>query len=200
MINQFNFNIAYQNTVLLHEGAYVFDKDDPGAETYRGISRVAWPNWTGWKIIDKEKRHAAGDKINNRLINDNRLDEKVKNFYFSKFWEKMKIEQIEGQKIRAFIFDSAVNCGIKTGARFLQKALNLINKNEVIFEDLKEDGIIGKKTLAAIDIIKNQDRQSVLLMTIIGERYSYYKEITKNNPKLEKFFHGWVLRTFDYIK
>jgi hypothetical protein len=44
---------------LGYEGEWVNDPDDRGGETYRGISRVHWPKWAGWAIIDAEKQNEA---------------------------------------------------------------------------------------------------------------------------------------------
>ena len=49
-----NFDAAYQKTAA-HEGGYVNDPDDAGAETYKGISRRFNPSWIGWAKIDEMK-------------------------------------------------------------------------------------------------------------------------------------------------
>ena len=47
-----HFKEAFTKT-MSEEGGYNFDRMDPGGETYMGISRVYWPSWEGWVIIDK---------------------------------------------------------------------------------------------------------------------------------------------------
>lgn len=34
------------------EGGYANVLGDKGGETYMGISRVYWPSWPGWPVID----------------------------------------------------------------------------------------------------------------------------------------------------
>ena len=38
------------------EGLYSYDPNDPGGETWCGVSRVNNPNWSGWAIIDAHKK------------------------------------------------------------------------------------------------------------------------------------------------
>src|SRR2546426_796362 len=55
----------YALTQLLKvEGGYANDPRDPGGETYKGISRVFWPNWSGWPLIDAAK---SAPKFHERL-------------------------------------------------------------------------------------------------------------------------------------
>lgn len=37
---------------MQHEGEYANVVGDKGGETYMGISRVYWPSWAGWPVID----------------------------------------------------------------------------------------------------------------------------------------------------
>ncbi|MBW1801582.1 MAG: hypothetical protein JRJ85_12745, partial [Deltaproteobacteria bacterium] len=41
------FDEAFEKTTAI-EGGYVFDPDDAGGETYKGISRRFNPSWGGW--------------------------------------------------------------------------------------------------------------------------------------------------------
>jgi len=45
------------------------------------------------------------------------------------------------------VFDGAVNCSVRRGVKFLQESLNIVNEGK---DQLATDGIIGKKTLAAL--------------------------------------------------
>ena len=66
------------------EGGHVKHPNDPGGETYCGISRRRWPNWEGWAEIDKRKSPVAGDL----------LIEEVDAFYWEHFWEPIKGEHL----------------------------------------------------------------------------------------------------------
>ena len=53
--NKFKMNkqIDLINMILQHEGGYLNDSSDSGGRTYKGISENNFPNWKGWKIINK---------------------------------------------------------------------------------------------------------------------------------------------------
>ena len=48
-----NKQIDLINMILQHEGGYLNDSSDSGGRTYKGISENNFPNWKGWKIINK---------------------------------------------------------------------------------------------------------------------------------------------------
>ena len=50
-----SFKRAFRLIIEGFEGNYSNDKDDPGGETYKGISRNMNKDWEGWKIIDSYK-------------------------------------------------------------------------------------------------------------------------------------------------
>src|SRR5580692_10490694 len=77
-------NFAFAITkVLANEGAYSNNPSDPGGETYCGISRVSFPNWAGWVIIDTYKHESSFPK---NLVTVSGLSDLVKSFYFTNFW------------------------------------------------------------------------------------------------------------------
>ena len=39
-----------------NEGGYANNPSDNGGETYAGIARKFWPNWSGWAKIDAIKK------------------------------------------------------------------------------------------------------------------------------------------------
>ena len=74
-----NFNKAYKKTAA-SEGGYSNDPEDPGLETYCGISRRHWPKWPGWKEIDRHKKTNGPIKTNQKLVGAD-LATEVKIFY-----------------------------------------------------------------------------------------------------------------------
>ncbi|HEY0089689.1 MAG TPA: glycosyl hydrolase 108 family protein [Candidatus Lokiarchaeia archaeon] len=174
--------------VINNEGGYVNDSTDKGKETYQGISRANWPNWEGWVEIDriKQQRKIAFNEI---ILN---LWPLVKRFYKLNFWDTNKLDQINNQQIANEIFDTGVNMGISKGVKFLQEALNLLNKNQKEYNDIAEDGIIGTIT---INLTNNHKNQIALLKTINGLQFMKYVEICDRDKSQEKFFYGWLNRT-----
>ena len=121
-----SFETAYNKT-MGHEGGYVNDPDDKGGETFRGISRVHYPDWQGWAIID--------DFIKNGQQPPD-LDLLVQSFYKKHYWDKCKGDLLP-HTIAEELFDTAVNMGVRTAGRFLQRSLNALNRNQTLYPDLK---------------------------------------------------------------
>lgn len=183
-----NFEIAHEKTSSI-EGGYVNDPTDNGKETYRGISRKYFPDWKGWEIIDQYKENTTLKR--NQYINNPDLDVLVDDFYKQHFWDSIKLGSINYQELANEMFDTAVNMGLKTSVKFLQEALNLLNKNEKSYQDLKVDGIIGNRTIGIANSFQNY---SALLKTMNGLQFMKYVRICKNKPEQEKFFLGWLKR------
>lgn len=148
--------------VLKSEGGYVNDPDDPGGMTNKGITlrtlRALKYDINGDGDIDEFdiKGLTEGDAIL---------------FYKREFWDKAKCDLLP-EKLRYMHFDTAVNCGIRTAAKMLQRSCGV-----------KDDGIIGKITLGAAKYAS--------LQNYAGERLAYYDFIITRNPRLEKFRKGW---------
>lgn len=172
--------------ILRNEGGYVSDSSDSGGETYQGISRVNFPKWEGWKIIDKFKPLKRGQLI----TTVGELDDLVEEFYLNKFYNPCKIDDINNIYISAHLLDHSVNCGISNGIKCLQKALyNLGN-------DLNIDGKIGPITLRTI----NNSNVNLLVNEFIKCRKSYYQSIVDKKPSQNKFLKGWLNRVDEVNK
>src|SRR5690242_12205432 len=84
---------------LKWEGGYANVTNDPGLETYCGISRNNWPAWRGWGIIDKSKpRH-------NQVLKDKQLAGLVEVFYYEHFWKPIQGDRIHDQSVANLLLD-----------------------------------------------------------------------------------------------
>ena len=169
------------NKTIKYEGGYSNNKFDKGGETYMGISKVYNPDWKGWKLLDKND---SSDKI--FLL--------VKEYYRTEYWDKIKGDKLQNQKIADKVFDVAVNMGKNTSIKFLQKGLNLLNRNQKNYKNIKVDGIIGNKTLEALKYYLKNDSYIYLLKIINILQGNKYIKIVENNKSQEKFIRGWLKR------
>jgi len=87
------------------------------------------------------------------------------------------------------VFDGAVNCGVRRGVKFLQEALNVINEGKA---QLATDGIIGKKTLAAV--AERSDALRSLCAVILWQRTLYYQSLAASKEAFRTFLRGWINR------
>lgn len=158
---------------LSHEGGYANVAGDSGGETYQGISRKNWPAWRGWLIIDKSKplKH-------NQLLKDKRLADLVEVFYYEHFWKSIQGDKIAAQAVANFLLDFYINSGYHA----VKTAQHVVGA--------KEDGVMGPKTLSAINAAEPED----LLSRLKAARLSFLKGIVARNPSQEKFLNGWQNR------
>ncbi len=190
------FEIAYALT-MGNEGGYANDKGDTGGETYKGISRNNWPKWQGWPLIDaiKHQTTATGQTlalfVNKAGAANSGLQGFVLAFYKTNFWDVNKLDQVNDQAIGNEMFDTGVNMGTGIAAKFLQQALNLCNKNGVVYADITEDGQIGPATLGVLNSKASGGAILNTLNMLQGERYL---NIMRANKTQEKFWPSWLSR------
>src|SRR5271169_2172410 len=110
-----NFDQAFDR-LLGNEGGYVNNPADPGGETNWGIAKRSYPS------VDIK----------------NLTRDQAKAIYLRDFWLRGKMDQYD-PAIAFQIFDIAVNSGIETGVRILQRAAGVA-----------DDGNIGPVTAAAV--------------------------------------------------
>ena len=110
-----NFDAAFER-LLGHEGGYVNDPRDPGGETKFGISKRAYP----------------GEDIAGLTL------ERAKAIYKRDYWGPAGCDAVP-DAVRFDLFDMAVNSGVKTAIKMLQRTV-----------DETVDGVLGPRTLQAI--------------------------------------------------
>ena len=138
--------------LMENEGGYSDGQGDPGGETKFGISKRSYPT------IDI----AALTREDARAI------------YLRDFWLRGRMEAFD-PAIGVQIFDIAVNSGIETAIRMLQRAAGVV-----------DDGHIGPITLAAV----TAKPRATMLMLILAERLDFWCKLS-NWPVAGK---GWVGR------
>jgi len=104
-----DFYLAYK-TVRANEGGYRNVSWDAGGETYKGISRVNWPQWAGWKIIDAYKA-AHGPIKQGAVVADPNLDTLVLKFFSDNFWGKNNLNFLKNQSLATLGLDMVINHG-----------------------------------------------------------------------------------------
>jgi len=180
---------AYNRTNQ-NEGGYVNDPDDKGGETYKGIARKFHPEWPGWGIIDSSKNAYNFKTMLDKNIT---LQDQVRSFYYIEFWNKIGGESIPDQAIAEEMYDNAVNMGVATANKYLQRALNILNCNQKHYADITVDGSIGPKTSSAFQACLAKVGSKMLLSVINGYQMKHYIELMEKDPVNEKYI-GWFKR------
>lgn len=181
-----NYKIAAKIT-FEKEGGYVNRKEDKGGETIYGISRRYHSSWEGWSIVDQTKAFCTEEEgtreyereMTDHLKHNNEIHRLKETFYKKNFWDVLKLDSVEEQKIANAIFDASVNHDPRDAAKMAQRALGI-----------SADGIIGKKSIAALNEVYPPD----FLRGFTKQRCDYYQSIANNDPSQVIFLGGWLKR------
>jgi len=145
MITNFAPSLA---RVLVHEGGYVNDPQDPGGATNRGVTQAVYDDWRSSKGLPHQTV---------RLLSE----AEVNAIYRRLYWDPLRADDLPSG-IDYCVFDFAVNSGVNRAARYLQKAAGVA-----------DDGQIGPATLAAVQT-KNAD---ALIETVCAARLNFLKQL-----------------------
>lgn len=194
-----DFTIAY-TPLKRFEGGWCNIANDAGGETYAGISRTFWPLWKGWRLIDALKAHesftSGNASFSAYLATVEPLNELVAAFYQAEWWEPMHLSCLP-QAVANEIFEQAVNLGRKGCVRYVQRLCNAMNycNGVLLFEDLIEDGIIGKKTLSALNDVLTYWPAEEVLHALNALQATHYITLASRNSSQRRFLCGWLTRT-----
>lgn len=174
------FDKAFTRTVGL-EDDFSDDANDSGGATRFGITEaVARANGYGGDM-----RELPFDL--------------AKNIARRQYWDTLRLDDIAilSEPVAAELFDTSYNMGTGTAGKFLQRALNIFNRQGKDYPDLVIDGIVGPGTLFALRTFANlrgADGEAALLRALNDQQGVRYMEIAERNPSQEGFEFGWFLK------
>lgn len=127
--SQWNYSFKL---VLAHEGGYVNHPQDPGGATNKGVTQSTYSAY----------RRANGQPVRDvRLITDTELSD----IYKSRYWDAVHGDELPTGVDHA-MYDFGVNSGPSRSIKFVQAIVGT-----------DDDGILGPKTLAAIEAMPPRD-------------------------------------------
>lgn len=164
-----NFDKAFDR-LIGHEGGYSIDRKDPG-------------NWTGGKVgVGKllgTKYGIAANTYPNLDIKNLTLAQ-AKAIYKKDWWDKLGADQLH-PSIAFQLWDFAINAGKSRAIQELQQVANVTS-----------DGIIGSKTIAAVNAMNVND----VLLLLASERLKFYTSLST----WATYGKGWTNRVADNLK
>lgn len=161
------------------EGGYVNNPNDPGGETMWGIT-VQNARLFGYMGAMKEMPRFT-----------------AVNIYTAKFVTGPHFDVIANKismPIAAVLVDTGVNMGVHVASGFLQRALNIFNRQGIDYPDIPLDYNVGAQTLSALSSFlkfRTPDGESVMIKALSCLRGAKYIALAEANPKLEDFEFGW---------
>lgn len=171
-----SFRIALAKTLALEgyfrpDAGYVNDPDDPGGETWAGISRRVHPEWPGWRKIDDEKPLTPEKIASLKFV----LDADLRELYGDKYWPSLYGEIVD-QGVANELFDFSVPSGVAVAVAALQRSLKYLVAGPIV-----ADGKFGPQTLEAA----NAAEPRLLLAEFRAQQAAFYGRVT-----LSRFVHA----------
>lgn len=167
--------------ILSWEGRFVNDKDDLGGATNMGVTIATWKSCGYDKDCDGDI-----DVDDLRLLT---REDAIKRVLKPYYWDRWKADLIKSQPIANILVDWVWASG-KNGIVIPQKILGV-----------KPDGLVGVKTLAAVNSFENQES---LFLSIKNARIDFIDRICAKRPANNKFKKGWLKRInsigWDFLK
>ena len=93
--------------------------------------------------------------------------------------------------VTAEVVDTAVNCGPHKAGEILQRALNVLNLKGGLYDDLTADGVIGSRTLRALQAYLSHREEATLVKMLNVLQGAFYVELAERREKDESFIYGW---------
>lgn len=159
--------------IMVREGwdKYTNHPADRGGPTKWGITAKAWSAY-----ID---RLATEDDIKDIT------EEEARDFYEEVYVLGPSFHKIINPHLRELVIDCGVNHGVRRGAKWVQRSVFV-----------KQDGVIGPKTLAAIN---SRDPLEVYL-EVIAYRVKLYGRLISKNHSQAVFAAGWNNRAAGFLE
>lgn len=156
-------------TVLKWEGGFANHPSDPGGATNSGVTLSTFRS-----VYGKDK---TVQDLKNMTM------EQWEYIFKTRFWDRWKADDIDNQAIANLLVDWLWASGVY-GIKYPQEVLGV-----------KTDGIVGLKTLAAINYYPNKKE---LFEKLWNRRKKHFEDIVRNRPQSKVFLKGWLRRLSDF--
>nr|DAO06529.1 MAG TPA: Lysozyme [Caudoviricetes sp.] len=153
------------------EGGFVNDPADRGGATNKGITIATFEAYCKAKSLPRPNVERL-----KRMTDGEWLD-----ILKTMFWDRWQADKIKSQKLANILVDWVWGSGVY-GIKIPQRILGV-----------KQDGIVGNKTLEAL----NAQDPDKLFQVIYEARKKYLNDITISRPANKRFLRGWLNRLED---
>lgn len=172
-----SFENAFSQLLRI-EGGFNHITEDHGGPTNHGISLRFL------RLLPKSEADINGDghvdiEDIRQLGNDD-----AEHFYRKYFWDHYGLARVRSHGVAAKLFGLHVNMRGRVAGRVAQRACAACGSR------LSEDGIIGAKTVRAI----NSYGAQILVPALRAVQEGVYRVVVAEDASQRKFLHGWVKR------
>lgn len=172
--------------VFHHEGFWSDDPADPGGPTVWGVSlryarTIGDRDGDGFADLDLDRDGDVDAADLRRLSAEQALA-----LYRAEWWDRYGYGRL-ADDVAFKLFDYAVNMGAAQAHKVAQRAARAVSPDRLI-----EDGVLGKRTIAAL----NGANHLGLTAALRSEAAGFYRSLVARNPALARFEGGWLNRAY----
>lgn len=153
------------------EGGFANDPADRGGATNKGVTIATFEAYCKAKSLPRPNVERL-----KRMTDGEWLD-----ILKTMFWDRWQADKIKSQKLANILVDWVWGSGVY-GIKIPQRILGV-----------KQDGIVGNKTLEAL----NAQDPDKLFQVIYEARKKYLNDIAISRPANKRFLKGWLNRLDD---
>jgi lysozyme family protein len=177
-----DFEGYFPHLIKVEGSFFTITQFDKGGATKFGVTIGSYQMYCkGQKIVivvcDKNKDNKV-DKEDLALT----VLRDVKPIYKTGYWDFVHGDEIDSQPVAEMICDLYVNSGSGKDNKHIKKLQRFLG--------IKDDGVIGSRTIKAI----NRAKPRWLYEAIYNYRVGYFKSIVRHNKSQKKFLKGWLNR------
>ena len=133
--------------------------------TNSGVTLATFRNYYGKKKTCSDLRKLTNEQWEHIFVNG--------------YWQRWKADSIQNQSIASLLVDWLWVSGVY-GIKYPQRILGVV-----------DDGVVGKKTLQAINDYPDKRE---LFDKLWNRRKKHFEAIANSNPSKKKFLRGWIRR------
>lgn len=169
------------------EGGYVNNLNDSGGATNHGIT--------------EQVARAHGFKGDMRDLSKERATQIAK----AQYWDVMRLDDVAAlsEPIAREMFDAGFLSGAATAVAWLQRCLNVGNRQQFDYPDILADGLMGALSIAALKAFLNKrgrDGETALLNALNGLQSAHFTTLAERRAKDESFWFGWQLNRVHFSR
>lgn len=157
--------------ILKSEGGYSNHPSDAGGETNFGIT-IAVARTNGYNGAMKDMPLSFAKQI-----------------YKKSYWDTLKLDTVNSQKVAEILFDVSVNAGSGKAKEFMQKSINYMTRNNI-----DVDKIIGNTTLGRVNEIDTPKEEELAVLILSTLQGAHYIDCCDKREANENFLLGWLRR------
>lgn len=182
-IELYGFDTAIQ-LVLKNEGGYSNHPFDKGKATNFGITLATLSAFRGRGVTENDVFSMT--------------QHEAERIYLESYWKPSKLDQLTNDIFATLIFDQVVNRGQQAAVANAQAAFNKLYPNGM---RLSMDGLLGSRTIAALNLISGEDKLRFCL-AFLAESSEDYGRICIKDVNQTAFLLGWmrrINRSIEYV-